>query len=66
MTHKLSGPRNDRLNNAVLTRVCQPVYSIYIMGWSAIEAVDDIFRVILQNTLAPIDRKCDNSPMFYD
>jgi len=36
------------------------------MGWGAIEAVDDIFRAILQNTFAPIDRKCDNSPMFYD
>jgi len=66
MTHKPSDPRNDMLNNAVLTRVCQLIYSIYIMGWSAIEAVDDIFRVILQNAFALIDRKYDNSPTFYD
>ena len=66
MTHKPSDPRNDKFNNAVLTRVCQPVYSIYIMGWSATEAIDDIFRVIPQNTFALVDRKCENSPTFYN
>lgn len=33
MTHKPSDPRSGGLNNAVLTRVCQPIYSIYNGVW---------------------------------